>query len=74
MALGGMGATPLALDALERAQLGVTPDAAWPEALAQAAAAEVQPHDDPHASADYRRDLVARAAGAGAGRCPGGAR
>jgi CO/xanthine dehydrogenase FAD-binding subunit len=59
MALGGVGATPLALDALERAQLGVTPDAAWTRALAQAATAEVHPHDDPHASADYRRDLVA---------------
>ena len=59
MALGGVGATPVALDALERAQVGVTPDAAWAEAVAQAAAAEVRPHDDPHASAAYRRDLVA---------------
>jgi carbon-monoxide dehydrogenase medium subunit len=59
MALGGVGATPVALDALEQAQVGVTPDATWAAVVARAAAAEVQPHDDPHASADYRRDLVA---------------
>jgi aerobic carbon-monoxide dehydrogenase medium subunit len=59
MALGGVGATPLALDALEHGQVGVTPDAAWAAAVARAAAAEVHPHDDPHASAEYRRDLVA---------------
>jgi carbon-monoxide dehydrogenase medium subunit len=58
MALGGVGATPVALASIERAQAGATPDAAWAEAVAEAAAAEVEPHDDPHASADYRRDLV----------------
>jgi aerobic carbon-monoxide dehydrogenase medium subunit len=58
LALGGVGATPVALAALEEAQRGVTPDADWPEAVADAAMREVEPHDDPHASADYRRDLV----------------
>jgi carbon-monoxide dehydrogenase medium subunit len=58
MALGGVGATPMALASLEQAQTGATPDAAWAEAVAEAAATEVEPHDDPHASADYRRDLV----------------
>jgi aerobic carbon-monoxide dehydrogenase medium subunit len=58
MALGGVGATPLALSTLEQAQTGATPDATWAEAVADAAASEVETHDDPHASADYRRDLV----------------
>ena len=58
MALGGVGATPVALALLEEAQVGATPDADWAEAVAEAAAREVEPHDDPHASADYRRDLV----------------
>ena len=58
MALGGVGATPLALASLEQVQAGATPDAAWAEAVADAAATEVEPHDDPHASAEYRRDLV----------------
>jgi len=58
MALGGVGATPVALPALEQANLGVTPDASWADGVAEAATDEVQPHDDPHASAGYRRDLV----------------
>lgn len=58
MALGGVGATPMALSALEQAQLGVTPNSEWADGVAEAAVGEVEPHDDPHASADYRRDLV----------------
>ena len=58
MALGGVGATPVALSSLEQAQIGISPDAAWAESVAEAAASDVEPHDDPHASAEYRRDLV----------------
>lgn len=52
--LGGIAFTPLRASAAEAALVA----GATPEAAADAAAAEVEPMDDPQASAELRRDLV----------------
>jgi aerobic carbon-monoxide dehydrogenase medium subunit len=74
MALGGVGATPVPLAGLEEAQRDAAPDADWAEAVSEAAVREVEPHDDPHASADYRRDLVGVMLARALGDARGGAR
>ncbi len=55
IALTGVGPTPVRATRAERALAGAAPsDALW-EAAAEAVRAEVEPDDDIHASAEYRR-------------------
>jgi carbon-monoxide dehydrogenase medium subunit len=54
----GIGAGPVRLDAAERVLEGQMPTPAGLREAAQAAAQSVDPQDDLHASADYRRRLV----------------
>lgn len=58
MALGGVGATPLALPDVAERVLGHEPEPDWIAAVVGAAAERVQPDDDMHASREYRRELV----------------
>lgn len=55
----GAGHRPRRLPGAEAALNGRVPGAATLEAAAKAAAAEIEPQDDLHASAAYRRSLVA---------------
>lgn len=59
LALGGVGGTPVALDALAAAQRGSRPDTQWQQEVAAAAATAIAPTDDPQASAAFRRELAA---------------
>jgi carbon-monoxide dehydrogenase medium subunit len=59
LALGGVGGTPVALDALAAAQRGSRPDTQWQREVAAAAAAAIAPTDDSQASAAFRRELAA---------------
>ncbi len=76
LALGGVGGTPIVLDALASAQRGRLPDDAWMADVAADAAASIDPGSDLQASAAFRRELAAvltRAALADAfGRTGGG--
>jgi carbon-monoxide dehydrogenase medium subunit len=54
----GVGDRPVRLSAAEAALNGRTIDAASIAAAAHAASAEVEPHDDIHAPAAYRKALV----------------
>jgi carbon-monoxide dehydrogenase medium subunit len=58
LALGGVGPTPLRLEALELASTGRHADRAWVREVAAAAAKQVDPAGDKHGSAEYRRELV----------------
>jgi carbon-monoxide dehydrogenase medium subunit len=55
---GGAGDRPLRVPDAETALVGREPDRAAFEEAARIAAAAVDPFDDVHATADYRRDLV----------------
>lgn len=65
LGLGGMAAVPCNCDDLVRPFMGRTADAAWANDVAQAIAEAMDPEDDPHISALYRkelaREMVARA-------------
>jgi len=58
IALGGVGGTPVRLTRLEQQALGreITDD--WSGEIAAAAASQVEPESDKHASAEYRRELI----------------
>jgi CO/xanthine dehydrogenase FAD-binding subunit len=56
--VGGAGATPVAFPELARRLVGERPDEAMLQAVAQDAAASLEPDTDTHASADYRRHLA----------------
>ncbi len=58
IALGGIGGTPVLADDAARMLVGEAPDARLFAAAAQAASQGCEPHDDIHADAAYRRDLV----------------
>lgn len=58
LGVGGVAPVPLRLDELTSAFEQQRPDAAWVQALAEAAAAAVQPEDDPRVPAAYRRELT----------------
>lgn len=58
LGLGGVAPVPLRLDELTQAFERQRPDAAWVQALAEAAAAAVLPEDDPRVPAAYRRELT----------------
>jgi carbon-monoxide dehydrogenase medium subunit len=55
---GGAGDRPLRIREAETALVGREPDRAAFEEAARIAAAAVDPFEDVHATADYRRDLV----------------
>ena len=55
----GVGDTPCRLRAAEDALTGSTPSPSLFEAAAGAIATDIDPFDDVHASADYRRDVAA---------------
>lgn len=57
--LGGGGPTPLAFPGLAAHLLGTRLDAAIVRSVAQDAAVELDPGNDPHASAGYRKHLAA---------------
>ncbi len=59
MALGGVGATPLRLADLEAANGSRAPAGDWAQDIAAQAAAQVAPESDTHASAAYRKELIA---------------
>ncbi len=58
LGVGGVAPVPLRLDELTSAFERQRPDAAWVQALAEAAAAAVRPEDDPRVPAAYRRELT----------------
>jgi carbon-monoxide dehydrogenase medium subunit len=58
LGVGGVGATPVVLDAIAAAQAGRRADAAWDAAVAAAARDAVRIEDVPRVPADYRRELV----------------
>lgn len=58
LGVGGVAPVPVRLDALTQAFEDRCPDDAWVTALAEGAAAAVQPEDDPRVPASYRRDLT----------------
>jgi carbon-monoxide dehydrogenase medium subunit len=58
IALGGVGATPLPASGAMRLLVGATPSDALVAEAGDAAAHEVDPQSDIHASATYRRELV----------------
>lgn len=59
VALGGVAATPIRSKQAEAVLLGQSPSAELFQAAARAAAGEVNPPAIIHASADYRREMVA---------------
>jgi carbon-monoxide dehydrogenase medium subunit len=56
--VGGVSDVPLRLDSAEEAMVGQPWELPTWEAAAEAARGEVEPFEDIHASAEYRRDLV----------------
>ena len=58
VALGGIAGTPVLAEDAARLLTGETPDARLYAAVADTAAQGSEPHDDIHADAAYRRDLV----------------
>lgn len=56
----GMGPTPVAALAAERALIGQAPETVDAEALAELALTETAPFDDKHTSAEYRRTVGRR--------------
>jgi len=58
IALGGVGATPVRLTALERSVVGRSPTGDWASAIAAEAAASIEPESDKHASSEYRKELI----------------
>ncbi len=58
LGLGGVGMTPLAFPALTARLAGRRPSASDLDDLAREAAAQTEPNDDLHASAEYRRHLA----------------
>lgn len=75
IALGGVGPRPVRASSTERALMGEEPGEHLFRAAGVAAAAELEPDEDLHASADYRRHLaevlVRRALGQALARCGG---
>lgn len=59
IALGGIGGRPVLAPAAAAALIGQPPSDAVARTAAAQAAADSDPHDDIHAPAEYRRDLVA---------------
>lgn len=68
IALIGMGSTPVRASVAESALVGETPASVDLPAIAAAAAAGADAHDDIHATAAYRRRVVAHLAEAAIGR------
>ncbi len=58
LGVGGAGPTPLALERAAAGLVGTRLEDAAIDAAAEQASRDVEPGDDQHASADYRRDLV----------------
>lgn len=58
IALGGVGATPVRLSALERSIVGRSPSGDWASDVAAEAAAGIEPESDKHASSVYRKELI----------------
>lgn len=58
IALGGVGATPVRLTALEQSAVGASPSGDWSSDIAAEAAASVEPESDKHASSTYRKELI----------------
>jgi CO/xanthine dehydrogenase FAD-binding subunit len=58
MALGGVGATPIRLTALEQSARGREPTGDWAGETAAEAAAQVEPESDKHASTEFRKELI----------------
>lgn len=58
LGVGGAGSTPLALERAAAGLVGTRLEDAAIDAAAMRASREVDPGDDQHASAEYRRDLV----------------
>jgi CO/xanthine dehydrogenase FAD-binding subunit len=58
IALGGVGATPVRLTALEQSVVGRHPTGDWASAIAAEAAASIEPESDKHASSEYRKELI----------------
>jgi carbon-monoxide dehydrogenase medium subunit len=59
VALGGVADVPVRAGAAEAALIGAAPGTEAFELAGAVAAADVEPHDDIHGTAEYRRDLVA---------------
>ncbi len=59
LALGGVGVTPVSLEALAARFCGHAPDAGWRGELAEAVGAAIAPEDDQRVPAEYRRELAA---------------
>jgi len=58
MALGGVGSTPIRLATLEQSASGLAPVGGWAGEIAAEAATQVEPENDKHASAVYRKELI----------------
>ena len=58
MALGGVGATPVRLTALEQSAIGGGTSGGWAGAIAAGAAVQVEPESDKNASAEFRKELI----------------
>lgn len=63
LAVSGTGPKPEALTKLAAAQTGAVANSAWADSVARAAAASVDPVGNHHASAEFRRELVAELTG-----------
>lgn len=59
LGVGGVAGRPLRLETLERRLIGAEPDARLYAEIGAAASAAIEPTDDIHASAEYRKDLIA---------------
>jgi carbon-monoxide dehydrogenase medium subunit len=59
LALGGVAATPVAMDATVLPFLGRQPDLAWRSQIGAAVAERTAPEDDPRIPTQYRKDLAA---------------
>lgn len=59
MALGGVSDTPIRLSGLEQQVSGSEVSGGWADDIAAEAARQVEPESDKHASAEYRKELIA---------------
>ena len=58
IAVGGVGAVPLRLKAIEAGAIGARADAAWIDTMAETVAAEVSPEDEPLMPGAFRQDIL----------------
>lgn len=63
LGVGGVSDRSVKLDALESALIGKTPTPATFQSVAREARQMIEPFEDIHASAEYRRDLIATVVG-----------